>query len=610
MKAGPSLKNDVLVLLSDGEEEGLIGAAAFVREHPDIAQRVGVVMNFEARGSSGPVLMFETSEGNGWVTREFARAAPHPFASSLAYAVYQRLPNDTDMTVFKEAGLTGLNFAFSGTFENYHTRRDLPETLDLRSLQHVGSNALALTRHFGNLDQPPRRAADRVYFNWFGSRLLAYDSWLVWLLLALTGLLFATVLGLGRFRELINAKKVAAAFGGALLLVLAVQVGTYGAWRIASASASSGMLFGDTGSNTLIVLGCLGVGAAFALVLQNWLLAKLGSHNVAMGELLLFAVLAVPVSVLFPDGSYLLQWPLLFALVGQLVAMSTTRKGIAAVCAFWAALPAILLFAPVMSLLFVILGVEAIPMAVLAFLLALFVAATVPLLGQIRGRTSWTAAPLVGCAVISIGLGLRLSQASAEHPHRNTIFYSLNADQGKAAWVSYDRSIDSWTREFLGDAARRAASPAFTVGSMREVFAGETDVLPLEPPVATLVSNSAEGSQRRLQLHVASPRGASALLLRLPAETKLLSLTCNGRSHEIGNVGADASSWFLRYNAVPPDGVDLELLIASPGPLRCWIADRSFGLPEVAGRPRKPRPDDMMAWTGSDVTIVTREYTF
>jgi len=249
-------------------------------------------------------------------------------------------------------------------------------------------------------------------------------------------------------------------------------------------------------------------------------------------------------------------------------------------------------------------------MAVLAFLLALVIGATVPLLALIRSRARGTAPLLIGCAVILICLGLRLSQSSPEHPHRNTIFYSLNADQGKAAWVSYDRSLDAWTQEFFGNAATRTVSPTFTVGSMREVFVGETDVLPLEPPIATLVGNSTEGRQQRLRLHVASPRGASAVLLRLPAETKLLSLTCKGRSHEIGDVGGDASSWFFRYNAVPPEGVDLELLIASPGPLSCWIADRSFGLPEMAGHPHKPRPDDVMAWTGSDVTIVAREYTF
>ena len=176
--SGP-LKNDLLVLITDGEEQGLIGAAGFVRDHPELAARVGLVMNFEARGSSGPALLFETSDGNGWLTREFARAAPEPFASSLAYAVYKNLPNQTDMTVFKKAGFAGLNFAFNATVENYHTRLDTPENLDARSLQNLGTNALALTRHFGNLELPGARQPDRVYFNWFASRIIDYPQWFV-----------------------------------------------------------------------------------------------------------------------------------------------------------------------------------------------------------------------------------------------------------------------------------------------------------------------------------------------------------------------------------------------------------------------------------------------
>jgi len=111
LRSGPRLRNDVIFLLTDGEEVGLLGADAFVREHP-WAKDVGVVLNFEARGTSGPGHMFETSEGNGWLIRQFAQSAPYPRTDSLSYEVYRRLPNDTDLTVFKKRGYSGLNFAF------------------------------------------------------------------------------------------------------------------------------------------------------------------------------------------------------------------------------------------------------------------------------------------------------------------------------------------------------------------------------------------------------------------------------------------------------------------------------------------------------------------
>src|SRR2546427_5226393 len=141
LKAGPPLKNDVIFLLTDGEEDGLLGAAAFMDEHP-WAKDVRVGLEFEARGNSGVSQMFETSAQNGELIRELAEAAPRIAGSSLTYEVYKNLPNDTDMTVFKQHGLAGLNFAFIGHWEAYHTPLDNPAELDRGSLQQHGSYAL------------------------------------------------------------------------------------------------------------------------------------------------------------------------------------------------------------------------------------------------------------------------------------------------------------------------------------------------------------------------------------------------------------------------------------------------------------------------------------
>ncbi|MEO5755100.1 MAG: M20/M25/M40 family metallo-hydrolase, partial [Chthoniobacterales bacterium] len=124
VRAGPPLANDLLILLTDGEEAGLLGAAGFVADHPDLSSRVGIVVNLEARGSSGPALMFETSDQNGWLIPEFARAAPYPMASSLMYSFYKLMPNDTDLTELKKSGVGALNFAFTETVKNYHSAHD------------------------------------------------------------------------------------------------------------------------------------------------------------------------------------------------------------------------------------------------------------------------------------------------------------------------------------------------------------------------------------------------------------------------------------------------------------------------------------------------------
>jgi hypothetical protein len=58
--SGEPLSNDIVMIFTDGEEAGLLGASSFVAEHPGGAQG-GVVLNWEATGNAGPSVSFETS---------------------------------------------------------------------------------------------------------------------------------------------------------------------------------------------------------------------------------------------------------------------------------------------------------------------------------------------------------------------------------------------------------------------------------------------------------------------------------------------------------------------------------------------------------------------
>jgi hypothetical protein len=188
LRSGPRLRNDVIFLITDGEEWGLLGADLFMREHP-WRDEPGVVLNFEARGTGGVPAMFETSEGNAWLIWNLRAAVPAASASSMAFEVYRRMPNGTDLSVFKAGGLAGMNFAFIDHPEFYHSPHDDPAHLDRSSVQEQGRYALALTRRFGGQDlrQPPTGGA--VYFPTRWTPLIAYPaSWampLAWIAVAL-----------------------------------------------------------------------------------------------------------------------------------------------------------------------------------------------------------------------------------------------------------------------------------------------------------------------------------------------------------------------------------------------------------------------------------------
>ena len=79
LQNGPPLRNDVILLLTDGEEPaGRYGATAFVERHP-WAKEVAFVVNFEACGTGGPSLLVQTSGADGGGVNLLAVGPGHRF---------------------------------------------------------------------------------------------------------------------------------------------------------------------------------------------------------------------------------------------------------------------------------------------------------------------------------------------------------------------------------------------------------------------------------------------------------------------------------------------------------------------------------------------------
>ena len=192
----PDPKHDIVFLITDGEELGMLGAKLFANEHK-LAKQIGIAINLEARGTIGPSCMFETSRMSRMLIPVFAGSNTKQFASSLFYEVYKKMPNDTDFSVFKKNGILGFNFAFMGNVRNYHTAADNFENADRGSLQHHGDNAIGLIRELQQWEEwdelvasNERTAAldsestanEAVYFDVFGKWIVWWPgNWSIWL---------------------------------------------------------------------------------------------------------------------------------------------------------------------------------------------------------------------------------------------------------------------------------------------------------------------------------------------------------------------------------------------------------------------------------------------
>ena len=221
--AGPPLKNDVIFDFADGEERYGLGARAFATQHPWM-QEVGIVLNIRGSrlGWTHPVWGIQPQ--NGWLISEFLKAAPHPLANSFTENMIRGLTNAQmdDLFEYMDRGSAGL-----GTSAPWESRPSYDvgqrATIDPGSIQHDGSYALSLVRHFGSMElsQVPR-TPDEVYFNILPGVVVHYSSTWAVPLTAFVVLLLLGVLVLGFRRKRLTA----GGFALSILVFLLSLVGT------------------------------------------------------------------------------------------------------------------------------------------------------------------------------------------------------------------------------------------------------------------------------------------------------------------------------------------------------------------------------------------------
>ncbi|MFC5059595.1 M20/M25/M40 family metallo-hydrolase [Saccharothrix xinjiangensis] len=541
------VRNDVVFLFTDGEEAGTLGAEAFVRRHG--VDGYGAVLNWEARGSGGPVWMFETGPGNGPLVSAFARASGRPIANSLAAEVYRLMPNYSDFSVFLDAGARGLNSAFIEHVHDYHSPYDDLERLDRGSLQHHGDTMVGLVRELGDRDLRAADGGSAVYFDLFSRVLVRYPVWLAAVLAALTVLAFLAVVVVRRLRVLF----VAGVAAGAVVVAGAV---TFALWS-AVAALRPGLAFlalSEPYERGWFVAGFAVLGLA-ALLVAARLVRDRSPEEVIGGVLVLPAVLLAVTAVLVPGASFLFQWPL----AAGLLALWRPRL------AFLPPLVAAAVYPPLVGTLLVALGM---PLAAVGVVFALLAGVLlVPLLGELPRRGALVVGA-VALALLAAGT-LRFGFSPAE-PRPNALVYRLDTESGRADWLSGDPETDEWTRRVLGGEPERVAAPPLPEPALR----ADAPALDLTAPTAGVTSDAGAlrllitPGERAWRTHVTLPEGS-----------------CRFDDRPLG-------SRQLELYGTTPREITCE--VAPGAPVAVELVDHWIGLPPEAAALVGPRPPDTM----------------
>lgn len=611
--SGPPPNNDLVVLFTDGEEQELLGAQAFVDEHP-WASGVGVVFNFEARGTSGQSLMFETSDDAGGLVREFGRAVRHPATNSLFREAYKLMPNDTDFTVFRKAGYLGLNFAYIGDPAHYHSELDSLDTIDPRSLQHQGETMLDLARAFGAVDLARVRENDAVYFTVAG-RVVRYPAAWVLPVAGAVVVLFVGVVAVGVRRGMLGWRGMA---GGAMTFAavgLAAMGSTALVWLVLGAIrvANGQSPWSDLYHADRYVVGFAFASSAVAVALVARAARRIAVYDLWVGALVWWGLLAVATSLTLPGASYLFVWPLVASLLGfgatLFVAKDQDRTAGELVVASVSALPGLLLLVPLSRLLFVGLSLD------FAWVLVVLYAFAFGLLTPHVARLGrWSRPVAATLALVGIGCvlwGYADSSYDARRKCPDSVFYAMNVDTGAAVWATTEDAPDEWTAQFFVDGAGVRAFDDFFPGSGFEFLQSNAPAVPVEPSTAEVLEDSSRDGVRTVRLHLRSPQW-SALVQVAVVRVGLVSFEVGDRPLDL-SLG-DAAWFQMRYWAFPENGIDVTIRTESPGPLVLRTTDFAYGLPDLDALGYARRGEDRMAMPFgfglSDRTLVTKTFNF
>ena len=623
LRSGEQPRNDVVLLLTDGEEPGLLGAESFVEQHPYGAGG-GVVLNWEATGNAGPSVLFETSEGNAALIEEFAASATHPVGEAAMAELYEESSQNTDFTVFKEAGFVGLNFAFIDGGAYYHNPRDTVDNFDPASMQHHGANMLALARAFGERDLAALDSEnDATYFTLFGV-VISYPTWLILPLASLAVLAVLALALVARNRTLVTVPRLIAGMAAALVPLVVAPAAAIGLWEVLVLLRPAYAGMRDMYQPELYRWALAALTAAIIFGWYALLRRRVGAAAMAIGALIWPAVLGVAEAWLAPELSYSDSLPAAAAACGGLVALMIGEKPAA-----WRVVALTAGIAPGVVLITVgataILAVMGIPMGVAGvFFLALAGLLMLPLVelamplypaeSARRAVRRWAVvAPLVALLVVGLtGAGLAVDRFDENRPAPAHLMYVLDADTGTAFWASEDSEPNEWTARYVtnGGGAMEMPLPYDT----EPKWSGEAEAMPLEAPELTVLESRADGHTTILDLRLSSPRDADVITLHADRPVEEASIIADDDapvtstpSHP-GDAGPGEWPYELRFYDPPAEGVRVTLRLVGGGSLRIGLSDYTVGLEEVPGFTKPPPEVDRSTLHSSDLVIVGRTH--
>lgn len=523
-------KNDIIILFSDAEELGLNGAALFVTQH-QWAKDIGLALNFEARGSSGPsYMLMETTKGNAALVKEFAAAkVTFPVSNSLMYSIYKMLPNDTDLTVFREKGaIQGYNFAFIDSHYNYHTAQDDPAHLAKNTLEHQGNYLMPLLKYFSNTDLNTTEATeDYVYFNAPFTFIIYPFSWVVPMVIA-AGLLFILLLFVGLGKRILLLSEILKGFVPLLASLLTTGAISFLGWKLVLLiyPQYNDLLNGFTYNGHAYIAAFILLALAISFGFYQLFSVKKLAMNHYIAPLFLWIVINAMIAISLPGAGFLII-PVYCGLLALGVFVITQKSN--KFLNLLLSIPAFIIIAPFIQMFPIGLGLKILYGS--AILTVLTFALLLPTFGSFAKKGKW------GFVFLLASIGF-FAQAHYESGYEkgkaksNSLLYIYDAESKLAYWVTYDTNLDTWTKAYLGENPKAPqalnATPLFSKYNSKFTYATPTTPRAVALPTIQFLRDSIAGNQRYLKIKISPNRKVNRYDIFANAKMAISNFTANG----------------------------------------------------------------------------------
>ncbi|MDP2089665.1 MAG: M28 family peptidase [Flavobacteriaceae bacterium] len=610
-------KNDIIILISDGEELGLLGAKAFVKYHP-WAKEVKLVLNFEARGSGGPsYMLLETNRGNKKLIEAFSKANnPFPVSNSIVYSIYKSLPNDTDLTVFREdANIDGYNFAFIDDHFDYHTAQDSYERLDVNTLEHQGTYLMAMLNYFSQESISDLKSdEDYIFFNIAPFGMIYYPfSWI--LPMAIVAFLFFVFLVFYGFKQgILNVRKTVLGFSPLLTSLLSVGLFSFFGWKLLKILYPQ---YGDminkftyNGISYIVVFSLFSF-AIFLTIYQRFY-KKNSLENLMVAPLSLWMIISLLVPFKIIGASYLTV-PLFFGLISFSFILFRKKINIPIWWHSLLAFPLLMLLIPFVYMLPVAMGLEMLLAS--SILLLLILVLLLPVFYQNNHRLK------IILTVIGVLFLIKAHLESGYNEDRkkpNSLIYLMNIDENKSSWLSFDKKLDAFTEQHLSEKLANKEDKIFFKSKFDTSinYQQESELFDLTTPTITVLVDSVFNYQRHIKILFQSNRKAHKMEIMALKPFRVFSISINGDEVKSNNeeilFKVAKNKQVMSYYFYNNEALEITFLVPSFEEFDVNFYETKYDLLNNDLIKTKPRTIEMMPkpYVTSDATVIVKRLNF